>query len=192
MRTLFFILIIFFTDFVTTSDGLLKDLEQSLKEVERSRVKLAQYFCEDESKFKIADCIGIFNTLCLKIADARKVSRRLCFLMFTRVDWQRSVELTLKVSFLPFAGQRGEEEARGAEAAHGGRAEARGGGAGQGGGGGRHPPEEGRASTAALRLGRMCDRPPAGRHQEGRLQAQEEPRVASPGGYRLRSSRKLQ
>lgn len=61
-----------FKDFVTTSDELLKDLEQSLKEVERSRVKLAQYFCEDESKFKIADCIGIFNTLCLKIADARK------------------------------------------------------------------------------------------------------------------------
>ncbi|XP_063596837.1 inverted formin-2-like [Penaeus indicus] len=61
-----------FKDFVATSDGLLKDLEQSLKEVERSRVKLAQYFCEDESKFKIGECIGIFNTLCLKIADARK------------------------------------------------------------------------------------------------------------------------
>lgn len=94
----------------------------------------------------------------------------------------------MKALFLPFAGQRGEEEARGAEAAHGGRAEARGGGAGQGGGGGRHPQEEGRASTAALRLGRMCDRSPAGRHQEGRLQAEEEPRVASPGGYGLKSA----
>lgn len=69
---------------------MLKDLEQSLKEVERSRVKLAQYFCEDESKFKIEECIGIFNTLCLKIADARKVNIWLCFLMFTLADRQRN------------------------------------------------------------------------------------------------------
>ncbi|XP_042859347.1 inverted formin-2-like [Penaeus japonicus] len=61
-----------FKDFIATSDGLLKDLEQSLKEVERSRVKLAQYFCEDESKFKVEECIGIFNTLCQKVADATK------------------------------------------------------------------------------------------------------------------------
>ncbi|CAL4065974.1 unnamed protein product, partial [Meganyctiphanes norvegica] len=35
-------------------------------------MKLAQYFCEDESKFQIHDVTSVFNTLCDKIATSRK------------------------------------------------------------------------------------------------------------------------
>lgn len=82
-------------------------------------MKLAQYFCEDESKFKVEECIGIFNTLCQKVADATKVGKWFCFIMFTGLCAATSAELILK-SCLSFAGQRGEKEARGAEATHGG------------------------------------------------------------------------
>ncbi|XP_068243484.1 inverted formin-2-like [Palaemon carinicauda] len=61
-----------FKEFTTNAEKMVKDLEKSIEEIERSRVKLSQYFCEDETKFRIEDCFGIFNTLCTKIKDARK------------------------------------------------------------------------------------------------------------------------
>lgn len=61
-----------FEDFTIKAETVVQDLEQSLKELERSRVKLAQYFCEDESKFRVEDCVGNFHTLITKVTDARK------------------------------------------------------------------------------------------------------------------------
>lgn len=37
-------------------------------------MKLSQYFCEDESKFRLEDCVAVFATLNTKVADAKKVS----------------------------------------------------------------------------------------------------------------------
>lgn len=61
-----------FKEFTTKADILVQDLELSLKELERSRVKLAQYFCEDEEKFRVEDCVVVFHTLCAKINEAKK------------------------------------------------------------------------------------------------------------------------
>lgn len=61
-----------FTDFTVKAEIVVSDLERSLKEVERSRVKLAQYFCEDESKFRLEDCIIAFHTLGTRVQDAKK------------------------------------------------------------------------------------------------------------------------
>ncbi|KAK4317796.1 hypothetical protein Pmani_011151 [Petrolisthes manimaculis] len=61
-----------FSEFIVKAEEEVTDLERSLKEVDRSRVKLAQYFCEDESKFRLEDSITTFHTLSIKIHDARK------------------------------------------------------------------------------------------------------------------------
>ncbi|XP_045594801.2 inverted formin-2 isoform X1 [Procambarus clarkii] len=61
-----------FNDFTLKAEEVIKDLELSLQEIERSRVKLAQYFCEDESKFRLEDCVGVFHTLNTKVIDAKK------------------------------------------------------------------------------------------------------------------------
>merc|ERR1711874_372626 len=61
-----------FNDHILNGEELVRALEQKLEKLEESRVVLAQYFCEDTAKFKVHDAIETFNTLCLKIADARK------------------------------------------------------------------------------------------------------------------------
>lgn len=61
-----------FKDFTVKAEQVVQDLELSLHELERSRIKLAQYFCEDESKFRLEDCVGVFHTLNTKIMDAQK------------------------------------------------------------------------------------------------------------------------
>ena len=63
-----------YLDHILKDEDKLRGVEQKLDELEESRVALAQYFCEDKAKFKVTDAIETFNTLCLKIADARKVS----------------------------------------------------------------------------------------------------------------------
>lgn len=61
-----------FSEFTQKAALVVHDLQVSLQELERSRVKLAQYFCEDESKFRVEDCVAIFHTLSCKVQSAKK------------------------------------------------------------------------------------------------------------------------
>lgn len=61
-----------FSGFTKKAAEVVQDLQASLQELERSRVKLAQYFCEDEDKFRLEDCVTIFHTLSCKVQSARK------------------------------------------------------------------------------------------------------------------------
>uniref|UniRef100_A0A0P4W8L0 FH2 domain-containing protein n=1 Tax=Scylla olivacea TaxID=85551 RepID=A0A0P4W8L0_SCYOL len=61
-----------FSEFTKKAAGVTHDLQVSLQELERSKIKLAQYFCEDESKFRLEDCVSIFHTLSCKVQTARK------------------------------------------------------------------------------------------------------------------------
>ncbi len=38
------------------------ELEQDLKELDALRIELAEYFCEDESSFKMEECIKVFSS----------------------------------------------------------------------------------------------------------------------------------
>ena len=42
----------------------LREVEADLDELEGLRLELAAYFCEDETKFRLDDCIKTFNTFC--------------------------------------------------------------------------------------------------------------------------------
>ena len=46
------------------------ELDKDLKEMEELRKELACYFCEDETTFKLEECIKNFNTFCEKFKKA--------------------------------------------------------------------------------------------------------------------------
>ncbi len=48
-------------------------LEMDLTELEELRVELASYFCEDDTAFKLEECIKIFQTFCDKFKKAIQV-----------------------------------------------------------------------------------------------------------------------
>ena len=49
------------------------DLEKTLTELESLRLNLAAYLCEEESTFKLDECIKVFQTFCEKFSRAVKV-----------------------------------------------------------------------------------------------------------------------
>ncbi|XP_076038925.1 inverted formin-2-like [Oratosquilla oratoria] len=61
-----------FEGHLSLSETTITDLEKSIEELERSKVKLAHYFCEDEKKFSLQECLSVFNTLRDKILQAEK------------------------------------------------------------------------------------------------------------------------
>jgi len=71
-----------FENKVIKCTGKVTELESLLSDIEENRILLAKYFCEEEKKFRIEDCLQIFYKLCSKIADAEKViiiNSLLCF-----------------------------------------------------------------------------------------------------------------
>lgn len=58
------------------SQGALKEVEnveQKLKRLNQLRKDLAEYFCEDESKFKLEDLLQIFTIFCNHLDKAKEV-----------------------------------------------------------------------------------------------------------------------
>lgn len=51
----------------------LSSLEDLVSRLEASRLDLATYFCEDEAKFRLEDCLQVFYKLCSKVKDATQV-----------------------------------------------------------------------------------------------------------------------
>ncbi|XP_018014551.1 inverted formin-2 [Hyalella azteca] len=65
-----------FIEPVTSCSMQLADLQQLVEQLEQRRLLLANYFSENEKKFRLEDCFAIFHNLCCKIADARKELER--------------------------------------------------------------------------------------------------------------------
>ena len=51
----------------------LQEMEVDKTELEQVRKELANYFAEDESSFKLEECLKIFNTFCEKFTKAIEV-----------------------------------------------------------------------------------------------------------------------
>lgn len=51
----------------------LEELEVDRAELEQLRQELSNYFCEDDTTFKLEECLKIFNTFCEKFAKAIEV-----------------------------------------------------------------------------------------------------------------------
>ena len=53
-------------------------LKKDLVEFEKKKKLLAQYFCEDEKKFTLGDCLGILACFTQRIKQCQKVSALVC------------------------------------------------------------------------------------------------------------------
>ena len=51
----------------------LDDMEKDLQEVEKLRIELAAFFCEDIVGFKVEECFKIFHAFCLRFNKAIEV-----------------------------------------------------------------------------------------------------------------------
>lgn len=60
---------------IQNANADLESLNQALASVDDLGNKLAQHFCEDETKFKIEECLGIYKTFCDNINKCEKVSK---------------------------------------------------------------------------------------------------------------------
>jgi hypothetical protein len=63
----------------------MEELTVDLKEMEELRLELAKFFCEDDTTFKLDECIKIFNAFCEKFKKAIQVWKKkvLCIFGFT-------------------------------------------------------------------------------------------------------------
>ena len=53
----------------------LAEMEQSLEALNAASDAVAQFFCEDPSKFKLQECFSIFNSFCEKFMKAIQVEQ---------------------------------------------------------------------------------------------------------------------
>lgn len=54
-------------------DQQISGLEAIVTKIDEKRLQLAKYFCEDEAKFRLEDCLQVFGKLCTKIHEAKRV-----------------------------------------------------------------------------------------------------------------------
>ena len=52
----------------------MEEIQKELEGLETLRLDLASYFCEDDSTFKLEDCLQIFSTFIEKFVKAIEVS----------------------------------------------------------------------------------------------------------------------
>uniref|UniRef100_T1IIN0 FH2 domain-containing protein n=1 Tax=Strigamia maritima TaxID=126957 RepID=T1IIN0_STRMM len=60
-----------FDHFISKSRDQVTQLENQMKSINEMSTKLARHFCEDESKFKLEDCLSTFAGFCEKVKQAR-------------------------------------------------------------------------------------------------------------------------
>lgn len=63
-------------EFVKAADSDLSLLQRAIKELESTRVQLAEFFCEDSNQFKIEECFKIFYHFCEKFKTAVKENEK--------------------------------------------------------------------------------------------------------------------
>lgn len=51
-------------------------LQRAMKELETTRVQLAEFFCEDSISFKLEECFKIFYNFCEKFKQAVKENEK--------------------------------------------------------------------------------------------------------------------
>ena len=61
-------------------------LKESLDEIDTLSKKMADHFCEEESKFKLEECLDVFKQFCDKVKQCQQVSTvhlclSLCFFL---------------------------------------------------------------------------------------------------------------
>ncbi|KAL3212186.1 hypothetical protein MRX96_036158 [Rhipicephalus microplus] len=61
-----------FGAFVTTAKAQLGELSSSLGKIGQLSRRLAEHFCEEESRFSVEECLHIFNNFCEKVKLAQK------------------------------------------------------------------------------------------------------------------------
>lgn len=60
------------------------------QEIEKLRIEMAEFFCEDAATFKLEDCFKIFQNFCIKFRKAVQVSVRLSRRLTARRSRSRS------------------------------------------------------------------------------------------------------
>ncbi|XP_070498012.1 formin-F isoform X1 [Chironomus tepperi] len=63
-------------DFIKAAENELSMLHRVMKELESTRVQLAEFFCEDSNQFKIEECFKIFYHFCEKFKTAVKENEK--------------------------------------------------------------------------------------------------------------------
>ncbi|XP_037939301.1 formin-J isoform X2 [Teleopsis dalmanni] len=63
-------------EFLQGAEREVEVLQNGMKEVERMRIKLANFFCEDPSTFRLEECFRIFQSFCEKFKQAVKDNER--------------------------------------------------------------------------------------------------------------------
>ncbi|XP_023930367.1 inverted formin-2 [Lingula anatina] len=61
-----------FEKFVQTATADVTELKASLEEIKELTLKLGKHFCENESTFKLEECLGNFKTFCERVIECRK------------------------------------------------------------------------------------------------------------------------
>lgn len=61
---------------VKVAEGEMTMLQRGMKELETTRLQLAEFFCEDPAQFKIEECFKTFYTFCEKFRTAAKENEK--------------------------------------------------------------------------------------------------------------------
>lgn len=61
---------------VNSEHEVVGELQKRMKDVEATRLKLADFFCEDSKTFKLEECYKIFQTFCEKFRQAVKENQQ--------------------------------------------------------------------------------------------------------------------
>ncbi|KAH8025768.1 hypothetical protein HPB51_011099 [Rhipicephalus microplus] len=64
-----------FGAFITAAKAQLSELSSSFEQIGQLSRRLAEHFCEEESRFSVEECLHIFNNFCEKVKLAQKASR---------------------------------------------------------------------------------------------------------------------
>lgn len=71
----------------------MSEIETDLQELQSVSDSVAEYFCEDPTKFKLDECCSIFNSFCEKFMRAMQVS--LCTDMFSLAEVKKEEKKSL-------------------------------------------------------------------------------------------------
>lgn len=58
--------------FVQSANNKIKELNLAMEEVDAMRLKVADYFCEDATQFRLEECFKIFDSFCKNFSKCLK------------------------------------------------------------------------------------------------------------------------
>ena len=63
-------------EFLVQSESEVNILKQGMKEIDKLRLQLSEFFCEDPASFKLEECFKIFHNFCDKFRQAVQENKR--------------------------------------------------------------------------------------------------------------------